>query len=41
MALKKFATIPLMTKRMHKHKPDPAEELYEVYDDVKEIEDYL
>ena len=27
-----------MTRRMDKSQPDPIDELYEVYDDVKEIE---
>ena len=33
--------IPLITRRMAIHNPDPMEELVEVYDDIKEVESNL
>ena len=39
--IQQLAEVPLMAKRMDKHKDDAMEELMEVYQDVKEIEGHL
>ena len=41
MSLREIVEIPLISRRMEIHNPDPMEELLEVYDDVKEIESNL
>jgi hypothetical protein len=39
--ISKIVKVPLMTRRQNKIKEDPFEELMEVYQDVKEIEQNL
>ncbi len=39
--MQKLIQVPLMTRRLDCHKEDPMEELMEVYNDCKEIEQTL
>jgi len=37
--IQNFVNVPLMTRRLEIHKDDPMDELMDVYEGVKEIED--
>ena len=39
--IQNFVNVPLMTRRLEIHKDDPMDELMDVYEGVKEIEDQL